>query len=409
MLDENFRILDERITGYREDMIALISKMIEIKAISPISGGMGESERASMLEDTLKQWGFRPERYDYSDETGSRRSNLVVKIGSEERTLWIVAHIDTVSEGNLSLWKSDPFKAKIEGDRIYGRGTQDNGQGVISGMFALKALKDTGTKLRFNMGLALVADEELGSRYGIQKLIEEGIFRKDDLVLVPDWGSAKGDKIEIAEKGMLWLKISVLGKQTHASTPEKGVNAYMQSIRFLNRVDKMLHEKYNASNAIFDPPVSTFEMTKHEKNIDSINIIPSLEVSYLDCRILPEYDISLVIRDIREVAAMGEFSDVEIKIEEFNREDATPQTEEGSEVVQILKYALKRLRGLDSEVVGIGGGTCAAFFRKKGIQTAVWSTGESVAHEPNEYVELSNIEDDSKVFAYIAAAKDVPS
>ena len=70
---------------------------------------------------------------------------------------------------------------------------------------------------------------------------------------------------------------------------------------------------------------------------------------------------------------------------------------------------MKRLRGLDAEVVGIGGGTCAAFFRKKGIQTAVWSTGESVAHEPNEYVELPNIEDDSKVFAYIAAAKDAPS
>ncbi len=408
MLDGNFGILDKKITSYREDMIALVSKMIEIKAISPISGGMGESERASMLEETLKQWDFKPERYDYSDETGSRRSNIVVKMGAKERTFWVVAHIDTVSEGDLSLWKSDPFKAKIEGDSVYGRGTQDNGQGVISGMFALKALKETEAELRFNMGLALVADEELGSRYGIQKLIEEGIFGKEDLVLVPDWGSAKGDKIEIAEKGMLWLKISVLGKQTHASTPEKGVNAHMQCIRFLNKVDKVLLERYDGSNTIFDPPISTFEMTKHEKNIDSINIIPSLEVSYLDCRVLPEYDISLVIKDIREIAAMAEFNDVSIKIEEFNREDATPQTKEGSEIVQILKYALKELRDIDPEVVGIGGGTCAAFFRKKGIQTAVWSTGESVAHEPNEYVELPNIENDSKVFAYIVLAKDAP-
>ncbi len=408
MSGEDFGLVSGRITGYKEEMAALLEKMVGIAAISPLSGGGGESKRADMLEEILESWGVAVRRHDYTDDTGTTRSNLVSRIGNEERTLWIIAHIDTVSEGNAALWKSDPFKARVEGDRIYGRGTLDNGQGVISGIFALRALKDTEVKLRFGMGVALVADEELGSKYGIRKLIEEHVFGKDDLILVPDWGSKDGNKIEIAEKGMLWLKITVLGAQAHASTPEKGINAYRQAIIFLNRIDTMLHDKYNASNAIFDPPVSTFEVTKHEKNVDSVNIIPSMEISYLDCRILPQYDLGMVIKDIEDVARDQEFGEFKIKIEEFNREDAVPQTREGSEIVQLLKSALKELRGLSPEVVGIGGGTCAAFFRKKGMQTAVWSTGDDVAHEPNEYANLSNIVEDAKVFAYMAMWKDAP-
>ena len=67
-----------------------------------------------------------------------------------------------------------------------------------------------------------------------------------------------------------------------------------------------------------------------------------------------------------------------------------------------LKAALKQLRGVDAKPVGIGGGTVGAHFRRKGMDTAVWSTLDDMAHQPNEYCKIGNIVDDAKVFAYVA-------
>jgi succinyl-diaminopimelate desuccinylase len=391
--------LYELIGAYENDMVDTMSKMVAIKSISPASGGEGEGKRADFLQSILESWGFKVDRYDYKDESGVARPNLVVKYGNNPRTIWVVSHIDTVSEGDLGLWKTDPFQAVVSDGRIYGRGTIDDGQPVVSSMYALKALKESGSQLKYNFGLVLVADEELGSKYGIQKLLGENLFGPSDMFFVPDSSTADGKAIEVAEKSALELKITFNGKQVHSSTPDMGVNAYRYSIRFLDKVDRLLHDKYSKSNSMFSPPKSTFEMTKHEKNIDSTNIVPGKEVSYLDCRVLPEYKLEDVINDIEAVAKGPEFSAVKISFEPTYKEEATAPTSENAEAVVLLKNVLKSQRGIEANPLGIGGATCAAFFRKKGFDSVVWFTGDDIAHQPNEFLEIKNMVDDSKTFA----------
>ncbi len=389
----------EMIDSYKEEILKTAKAMISIKAISPESGGEGESKRADYLSGLLSGMGFKVERYDYKDGRGVMRPNLAVVFGNNERTLWIVSHMDTVSEGDLSLWTHDPFTLYVEGDKLYGRGINDDGQDVLSGIYALKVLKESKAKLKYNYGLALVADEELGSRFGIEKLIEEGIFKKDDMFIVPDGGNNRGDEIEVAEKGILWVKVSVHGKQVHASTPKMGVNAYRKAIEFVGAADRLLHEKYAARNPLFQPDASTFEMTKHEKNTDSVNIIPGLDVSYIDCRVLPEYSLDLVLEDLKKLAASKDFANARIDIEAFNREDAAEPTPADSEIAKLTARSVKAIVGIEPRMVGIGGGTCAAFFRKKGMPAVVWSKKFDIAHQPNEYALLSDILLDAKVFA----------
>jgi len=391
--------LNGMLDGYEKDMVATMSRMISIKSISPMSGGTGEGKRADFLQGLLRSWGFKVERYEYVDNTKTKRPSLVVKYGSQKRTIWIVSHIDTVSEGDIKLWKTDPFKAAVKDGKIYGRGTMDDGQPAISSMYALKALKTANTKLRYNFGLVLVADEELGSDYGIKKLLNERIFKSTDLFIVPDAGSVKGDTIEVAEKSIVWFKITVHGKQAHASTPALGTNAFRYLVRFLNTVDRELHSKYTKSNRLFQPSTSTFEMTKHEKNVDSINIIPGTEVAYLDSRILPEYDKEKVIRDVRKIAKRPEFKSVRIEIEFVQNEKAAPPTAVNSEVVRVLKKAIRQQRGIKPKAIGIGGGTCAAYFRRKGYPSVVWFTCNDIAHQPNEYLVIKDMVADAKVFA----------
>ena len=397
--------LFDLIDGYNEEILDTAKEMIPIKAISPESGGTGESKRADYLSNVLSEIGVEAKRYDYTDKSGAARPNLVAVLGGNKRTLWVVSHIDTVSEGDMSLWLHDPFTLYVDGDKLYGRGINDDGQDVLAGIYALKALKESGAKLKYNYGLALVADEELGSRFGIEKLLEEGIFKEDDLFIVPDGGNDIGDEVEIAEKGILWAKISVHGKQVHASTPQLGVNAYRKAMLFMVMADKMLHEKYGKTNALFQPNTSTFEMTKHEKNIDSVNIIPGLDVSYIDCRVLPEYSLDSVLEDLKNLSKSPDLSNVKIDIEAFNREDAAEPTPADSAIARLTAESVKKVLGIEPRMIGIGGGTCAAFFRKKGMDAVVWSKKADIAHQPNEYALLSDIQLDAKVFADMCIEK----
>ena len=400
-MKQDFSKISGAIDSSKADMLKAMSGMISIKAVSAKSGGKGESERAMYLESMLGSWGIPAKRYSYRDDTGTERPSLVARIGENRRTIWIVAHIDTVSEGDRSLWNTDPFKASIDQDRVYGRGTNDDGQAVISGMYAMKALKDSGSALKYNYGLVLAADEEEGSVYGMQKLMHEDIFSRDDMFVVPDWCTPDGSAIEVGEKGMLWLRITVDGKQAHASTPAEGKNAFRHMARFLVRVDELLHRKYTKQNPLFRPEYSTFEMTKHEKNVDSINILPGKDVAYIDSRVLPEYSLDEVIGDVRSVASSDEFKEVKIAVDIVNREDPAPVTSGDAEIVRMLAGALEDLRGTKASLTGIGGGTCAAFPRKAGMQAATWMTGEEVAHRPNEYAKVSDMVNDAKVLAYL--------
>lgn len=376
----------------QKDVIELAKRLIPIRSISPESGGEGEKARADEICKILTEFGYpNYVRYDYKDNTGTVRSSVLLTIpGKTQRTLWILSHIDTVPPGSDDLWSKPPFQVTIEGGKIYGRGSADNGEGVMSTLLLLKHLQKD--KLALNLGLAFVADEENGSKYGTQKLMEEGIFKEDDLVIVPDSGTMEGLEIEVAEKTTLWLKFSVSGVQGHASTPEKAVNAATESMKFGLGLVHALREKYSDSDETFDYPLSSFEITKREKNVDNVNTIPGLDVFYLDSRVLPKYPPEEVLNFIKQkIADFEKNSKATVKLDIIN-EEHTPPTSTDSEVYKKLSDAIFAVQGKKAKPIGIGGGTVAAFFRNRGIDAVVWGISDpDVYHQPDEFIAIDHI------------------
>lgn len=386
----------------REEIIRYAKRILPVRAISPESGGIGESARADEICKILTENGLNDfQRYDTSDKNDVVRSNVVIKIGKAERTLWLIAHIDTVPVGDRNLWTRDPFSATVEENRIYGRGSSDDGQAVFLSLLLAKESKDK--ELKYNLGIAFVADEEVGSVYGIQYLLKQGIFKKDDLILVPDSGSEDGLDVEVAEKSILWIKFTVKGKQYHASRPDNAINAGRESMKFILELDSMLHEKYTAKDEIFNYPYSTFEPTKHEKNVDNVNTIPGLETIYMDCRILPKYDLDNVIDDISNcIRDFEKDSKAHISFEFMQKEQAPVSTSPESDIVKVLSESIRKIKGSEPRIVGIGGGTCAAFFRHDGMDAVVWSTTvPEVAHQADEYCIIDHIIGDFKILENI--------
>ncbi len=396
------------IDSYRDDMIGALGELIRIPAIGPEGNGDGEFERARYVRDLCEGAGFEDiEMYDALDERVRLRlrPNIVAKKkGSSEQTVWIVSHMDTVPPGDLDAWTNPPFSPKVTEGKLYGLGSEDNGQALIASMFAAKALNRLGIRPERTMGLALVADEEVGSQKGIQFLIQEGVFGKNDFVFVPDHGEPKGDVIMVAEKHIIWLKVRIKGKQAHASTPERGINAARAANEFAAYFTDHMESKYGAMEPMFLPPISTFEPTKRLPSVGSVNQIPAEDTLFIDCRVLPQYDADEVIETAKRIASMFEDrsgAKFTISLEQFTRSGPVSDPE-GIGYLSLAK-AIKQVRGVDVVPRGIGGGTCANWFRLAGIPAYVWETIDDMAHNVNEYAVVDNIVNDSKVFATLLA------
>lgn len=401
--------ISTEIEKQKDQITNALMELIRIPAIAPENNGEGEQTKAQKLTQILQQIGFdKIEHYDAEDTRipSGKRPNIIAYYNGENKNqkLWIVTHLDIVPPGEESLWTiTKPFEPTIKEGRIYGRGTEDNGHSMIASIYATKTLRNLGIKPKRTIALAFVADEEQGSDYGIKHLIKQGIFQQNDLVIVPDGGNSDGSFIEIAEKTIIWLKIRTTGKQAHASRPHEGLNAHRIGMEYALAVDKILHTKYSMKDPYFDPPESTFEPTRKDKNVDAVNIIPAEDVTYVDCRILPNYSYEEVLSDITNLAKEYEKkTGAAIKIEIVQKTVAPKPTDPNARIVTLLKEAIAKTRGIQPKIGGIGGGTCAAYFRQIGIPAVVWSTIDETAHQPNEYTKIANLISDTKTYAYLA-------
>jgi succinyl-diaminopimelate desuccinylase len=170
-------------------------------------------------------------------------------------------------------------------------------------------------------------------------------------------------------------------------------------MKFILDLDEKLHAKFNLRDELFNPPYSTFEPTKRERNVENINTIPGIDVSYMDCRILPNYRLEDVIDYIESVKKFHEIRDNERINVEVIHSFSSPKTPESSEMAQRLSSTIERVRGIKTRFIGIGGNTCASFLRKAGFKdTVAWCTADGTAHKPNEYCVIDNMVEDAKVF-----------
>ena len=403
----DFDTLRSWLQANQRGMVELETLLTSIPAIAPESGGDGESAKCAALKDWLLKAGFSEAQFTQIDAPDSRvksgvRPNLILTVPGkrDDFAIWVMAHLDVVPTGELSLWKTDPWTVVEKDGKLIGRGVEDNQQGLVSGVFAALACLKNGVVPEHTVKLLFMADEEFGSAYGMHYLLREhaALFRKEDLFLIPDGGDPKGETIEIAEKNILWLRLHTTGKQCHGSQPDRGNNACLAASDLALRLNA-LESVFAERDSLFSPDRSTFQPTKREANVQTVNIIPGDDVLYMDCRILPRYTLDAVRAEIAQrVAAVEAQYGVKIDVSELQAEQS-PATSADAPVVTRLAAALKQAHGITARTVGIGGGTVGAALRNKGYSCAIWSTLDEVCHQPNEYCWIKNIARDAETLA----------
>ena len=402
----NFENIKDYIEKNTDKMVELETLLTSYPALAPESGGQGELEKVLALETWLKENGLNQlERYDAPDsrvESGIR-PNLVATIPGKDDSVrvWIMAHTDVVPVGEISLWDTDPWKVVQKDGKLYGRGVEDNQQGLVAGVFAALSLVKNNIVPEHTVKLLFVADEEVGSEYGIKYLLENhNLFNPEDLIIIPDGGDSEGKTIEVAEKNLIWLKVVIRGKQAHGSRPDEGVNAALAGCDLAMKLNG-LEQVFGKRDELFEPPYSTFQPTKKEANVPNINTIPGEDVFYMDCRILPCYTLAEVFDEMQRCA--DEIQKKYGVTVSFDKPQAveSPATPADAAVVKKLAEAIKAVSKVEPRPIGIGGGTVGAYLRKAGYKAVVWSRMDETAHQPNEYTIIDNLVNDAEVLAYL--------
>lgn len=248
---------------YVRDAIGLLSQLIATPSTS-----RNEKDAADIMEQTLRGYGFTP----------YREANNVWAIDphfdEHKPTLLLNAHIDTVKP--VDSWKRDPFAPTIEGDTLYGLGSNDCGGGLCSLLQIFRMLTEKAQS--YNLIYLASAEEEVSGKDGISRVLP--LLPKIDLAIV---GEPTGMQPAVAEKGLMVLDVIAHGKSGHAARNE-GVNAIYEALDDMRWIRDYKFEKVS-------PFLGPTKMTLTVVNAGTQhNVIPDKCTMLVDIRTNEFYD-----------------------------------------------------------------------------------------------------------------------
>ncbi|HCG02701.1 MAG TPA: hypothetical protein DEV93_19425 [Chloroflexi bacterium] len=335
----------------------------------------------------------------------ARRPNLVATVGEGGPVLAYNGHLDTVPVLDPAAWRSDPLTAVVEGDRLTGLGSVDmKGPCAVMMLTAACLAKHSG-QLRGSLQLQLVSDEEDGCYYGTIYLIEEmlaGRLAWPDKVIS---GEYTGLKIMNAERGSFKFKVTFHGVPTHTATARvEGVNPIRHAALAVLALDRPLDR--------FHPEVGYGVISPNIINGGHfVSSVPAECSIVVDRRILPgETDESALVEAegwIREALRDHPEARFEIApmVDANQRKRYSPPnvTAWNSPIVQSLVNAHERITKSKAEpFVDWFGVTDGRLFRYKGISTAAYGPTGAHFHGSNEYVNISALMTQLRVFVDVA-------
>lgn len=391
-------------TAIENHIIELVREMVKEKTVNVISEKLPEypylkfrGEEYRVAEIVKRE--FERIGVPYSEFARLKeRPNIIGKLGknSSGKRLLMPAHTDVVPAGEG--WDHDPFDVVVKDGKLYGRGTNDNKGPLASIIIAAEALKKLGLDEQINGQLlvAALADEEAadpdGVDYGIGFLLEEKHINPTHAI-VPDIGYEMRE-IDIAEKGRLVIKIIAVGKQAHGSTPEQGINAIFMMSKLLQQLEGLKFE--HKQHPLLGHP--TLNLGEIHGGV-APNVVPGSCFIFLDLRIVPGMNRKKILQQIQlciDRIENGKF-DIEVLSESISF-SVDPE----NELVKLIQKYTDEQFGFKATPMGMGGGTYARDLIQHGVLTVGWGPGGDTAHIANEYIEIQQLVDFSRLTCLIA-------
>jgi len=380
--------IDER------ELVELAKDLVSIPSENP----PGDEERVSkVLIKWLHKIGFDVKTYTPKEKRVNVIGVLRGKRKEGGKTLIWNGHTDVVPAGDLNLWTHPPFEPRIVAGKLYARGSVDMKGAIASVLEGIAAIQRAGIKLNGSFVLQAVADEEVMSHFGMEYLVNNGLVQGDAAII----GEPTGLKIEIAERGIVWPRITTHGVQAHASMPELGINAIEKMSRLVPKLQAM---KFKALQhpLLGKPTINVGTIGGGTK----VNIVPDRCIIDVDRRTIPGETSNDVLGEIRKITEELKKEDAELDVEIELVDYAEPsEISPNEEIVKISENAVELVCGKRPKLRGMPGATDARFLINQcNIPSVILGPGNTEqAHTANEFVEIGELVKASKIYALIAA------
>ncbi len=291
----NFNAITRHAKRYESAMVRFLRDMVAIPSESTQEKGVIEriarEMRAARAFDRV-----------WTDPMG----NLFGRLGRGKRIIAIDAHCDTVGVGNPAEWKHDPYKGKVAGGKVWGRGAGDQEGAIPAMVYAARIIRDLKLPLdEFTLYVVCTVMEEDCDGLCWQYIVKEGGLRPD-VVVVTD---STNCRILRGQRGRMEIGVHVKGKSCHGSMPHLGDNAIYKMARVVREIEAM-------NGSLADCPFlgkGTITVSYWDCKTPSLNAVPDYAYIHIDRRLTTGESKALAVRQVREaVRRAGVSAKVEV-------------------------------------------------------------------------------------------------
>jgi acetylornithine deacetylase len=362
-------------------LLQTVVQLVQIDSTNPSlhPDGAGEGVIAEYVAARLAELGLAPQMAGLAPGRWNVWANLPGR-GRGPALLWN-AHMDTVGVSGMA----EPFSGRFARGRVYGRGSYDMKGSLAAQLAALKALIDSGIKLRGDVWFTAVADEEHSS-IGSEALAP----------LLPARAAIVTEPTDMtlcrAHRGFIWFDVETIGRAAHGSRFQEGIDANMRMGRFLGLLDGLEQELRGRTAHPLAGPPSLHAAKLHGG--EEISVYAAHCLLQLERRTIPGETVEQAAAELQalidQLAATDPTFAARLQAT-FWREPFA--VDENAPIVGALAAAVEDQLGAPPRHTGQTFWTDAALFAAAGMDAVLIGPRGKGLHSAEEWVDFSSLVD----------------
>jgi succinyl-diaminopimelate desuccinylase len=385
----------------REDeMASFLAELVSIPTENP--PGKNYAACADLLEKRFGEFDLDCERVEapnQKNDGGESAMSLLAGYGRAGRTLHFHGHFDVVPAQS-----PEQFRPIRKEHFLFGRGSCDMKGGIVAMLYAIRALKECGIELQGRIGVTLVPNEETGGEGGSAWLAQNELLGRAGIGML--LAEPTSGVVWNANRGAISLRVQVFGKPAHVGLQHQGQNAFERMVRVVEQLQALKREVEQrvTTSAISAEQArnSILLLGGQSGGGANFNVVPDRCWFTVDRRINPEEDFSTEKAKLLGVLEDCKRQGIPLEWEVF-QEGKSAACKENELLGEALSASIAAITGQAPRFEMCPGLLETRFYAERGIPAYAYGPGLlSVAHGPDEYIDLRRMIDVAGVYALTA-------
>ncbi len=389
-------------------IISTLGKLVAIPTIS--NPGLNYKKCVDLLEKECKKAGLKTKLVKVTEKKfiaelpeENRKYPRYILLAfldtGAKKTLHFNGHYDVVPAS--SGFTGDPFKLRVIGDKLMGRGAADMKHSIVAMLTAVRVLKKLNIKPGWNLEFSFVPDEEIGGECGSGYVCAKKLS-KADAVIEGDGGG--GNQLTVAHRGIVNFEVTVFGKPAHASAHNEGVNAFLKAVKLVSVLEYLRKkiEKRRSKYCVTKPlsARATLMLGGVAGGGTKSNAVPDKFTFTIDRRVIPEENMQKAKEEILALINKTVKKDGTFKVKIVSKSMTHSSIAEDAPLCRHLGAILKKHYGREPAMLMTGGRVDSSYFLKiLKVPTVAFGVDGKNYHADDEFTTAGDIISTTAIYA----------